>query len=130
VDEWAIASLKFPGDILAQVATGVSVNQENVVKIFCSDGWIMLPNPWVSDGANPEAGKIILQRKGDAEPRTIGVEAEAPSFVYEADVVGRAISSRKTQAPAMTWNDSLGNARALDQWRESIGLLYDFEKRG
>src|SRR6478672_3748201 len=34
VDEWAIASLKFPGEILAQLATGVSVNQENVVRIF------------------------------------------------------------------------------------------------
>jgi len=28
----------------------------------------------------------------------------------------------------MTWSDSLGNIKTLDQWRESIGLTYNFEK--
>jgi predicted dehydrogenase len=129
VDEWATASLKFPGNIVAQISTGVSLNQDNVVKIFCSEGWIALSNPWVFDGHNAEAGKIVMQRSGDPQPREVVVEASGTSFTYEADAVGKAILSRKNETPAMSWNDSLGNAKALDQWRQSIGLVYGFEKR-
>jgi hypothetical protein len=28
------------------------------------------------------------------------------------------------QAPAMSWDDSLGNMRLLDAWRAEIGLEY------
>jgi hypothetical protein len=28
----------------------------------------------------------------------------------------------------MSWDDSLGNMKTLDQWRESIGLVYESEK--
>ena len=28
----------------------------------------------------------------------------------------------------MTWDDTLGNMRTLDRWREAIGLIYDAEK--
>jgi predicted dehydrogenase len=129
VDEWAVASLKFPGDIVAQISTGVSVSQDNFVKIFGSEGWISVSNPWVFDSSNTEQGKIVMQRSGEPAPREILVEASATSFTYEADAAGRAIISRKTEAPAMSWNDSLGNARALEQWRASIGLVYDFDKR-
>ncbi len=68
VDEWAIASLKFPGDILAQLSTGISVNQENIVRIFGTEGHILLPNPWQANRTSPEPGRIILHRKG-ARPR-------------------------------------------------------------
>ncbi|HMB96501.1 MAG TPA: Gfo/Idh/MocA family oxidoreductase [Tepidisphaeraceae bacterium] len=128
VDEWAIATLKFPGDILAQISTSVSVNQDNVVKIFGSEGWIRLPNPWLYDSANAEVGKIMVYRHNES-PNEVSIEASGTSFTYEADAAGAAILSHKNQTPAMSWNDSLGNTRALDQWRQSVGLVYDFEKR-
>lgn len=34
VDEWATANLKFDGDIVAQCATGVQLNQDNSVVIY------------------------------------------------------------------------------------------------
>jgi predicted dehydrogenase len=129
VDEWATASLKFPGNVVAQISTGVSLRQDNFVKIFCSEGWIALSNPWVFDGANAETGKIVMQRSGDPQPREIVVEADETSFTYEVETVGKAIISRKNESPAMSWQDSLGNAKALDQWRQSIGLAYEFDKR-
>ncbi|CAN5502297.1 aldo/keto reductase [soil metagenome] len=129
VDEWAIADLKFPGNILAQLSTGVSVNQDNGVTIFGSEGSISLPNPWVADRAHAEAGRIIVHRNGEPS-REIAIEATVTSFTYEADVVGRAILSgvRQPSSPAMNWDDSLGNLRTLDRWRESIGLKYEFER--
>ena len=38
VDEWALAILKFPGDIVAELSAGVQVNQDNTVRIFGSRG--------------------------------------------------------------------------------------------
>jgi predicted dehydrogenase/aryl-alcohol dehydrogenase-like predicted oxidoreductase len=130
VDEWAIASARFPGDIVAQLATGISVNQDNTLRIFGSEGRISLPNPFVCNRTAPEQGKIIVERKGEGAAREIDVEAAVTSFTYEADVAGNAILAGKKQAssPAMSWGDSLGNLRALDQWRESIKLAYDSEK--
>lgn len=128
VDEWAIADLKFPGDILAQLSTGVTVNQQNDVKIFGSEGHIAVPNPWTANRAHAEPGRIIVQRNNEPS-REIIIETDATAFTYEADVVGRAIRSGSKQAPspAMSWDDSLGNLRTLDRWRESIGLSYEFE---
>jgi len=130
IDEWAVASLKFPGDILGQVATGVSLNQENVVRIYGSEGQITLPNPWTLNRYDAEQGRIIVQHKGEASPREMIVEAASTAFAYEADVVGNAVLAGKKQAssPAMTWDDSLENIRTLDRWRESIGLVYESEK--
>lgn len=130
VDEWSVASLKFPGDILAQLSTGVSVNQENVVRIFGSDGKIIVNNPWVANRNECEQCTILVHRKGENDPRQIAVPAQFTSFTYEADVVGRAILSGQRQAtsPAMSWDDSLGNIRTLDRWREQIGLTYNQEK--
>lgn len=130
VDEWAIASAKFSGDILAQLSTGVGVNQENVVRIYGSEGRIFLPNPWQANRSAAEPGKIIVHKNGEKEPREITVEANVTSFAYEADIFGNAALSGKKQAPppAMTWDDTLGNIRMLDSWRQSIGLMYDMEK--
>ena len=131
VDEWAIASLKFPGEILGQLSTGVGVNQENVVRIFGSEGRILLPSPWQANRTTAEPGRIILHRNGEKEPQDITVEASVTSFTYEADVFGNAVLAGKRQAPApaMSWNDTLGNMRTLDQWRREIGLSYETEQR-
>src|SRR5438067_13671683 len=47
VDEYAVASLTFRGDILAQLFTGVQVKGDNRVRIFGSEGSIEVPVPWV-----------------------------------------------------------------------------------
>jgi predicted dehydrogenase len=130
VDEWATGVLKFPGDILAQVATGIMVGQENLVRIFGSTGRITLPNPWLCNRQSPDLGEIIVHLNGQS-PQTIKVPANVTSYTLEADVVGHAIAAGQCQAPspAMTWDDTLGNMRTLDRWRESVGLVYDAEKK-
>ncbi len=125
VDEWAIAVLKFPGDIVAQVATGVRVGQENVVRIFGSEGSIFIPMPW-NPGWFDSAGKIIVNRNGK-DPEEIIVDAYAQSlYALEADVVAANIENR--QAPEMSWDDTLGNMKTLDAWRQGMGQAYDIEK--
>jgi predicted dehydrogenase/aryl-alcohol dehydrogenase-like predicted oxidoreductase len=129
VDAWAAATLKFPAGMVAMLATGVGVNQENVLRIFGSEGNIFLPNPFAAAREGAMAGKIMVHRKGEAVQEIVA-DAPVTSFSLEADVCGRAIRAgrREAEAPAMSWADTLGNIRAQDAWRAAVGLTYEAEK--
>ena len=124
VDTWATASLKFPGDILATLATSGEVQQHNTVRIYGTNGNIFVPAPWtqINDGTTT---RLFVERKGEPQQEII-VESTQPAYAIEADHVAAHIEQR--QAPAMNWNDSLGNMQTLDRWRKSIGLIYEPEK--
>ena len=126
VDEWAVATLRFPGDILARLSTGVQLNQESVVRIWGSEGNILVPDPWFAGG---EAGhsRLVVKRNGQ-QAEEIHVDAGAALYTIEADVVARAIPAREASPPCMTAEDSLGNMQTLDRWRQAIGLVYDREQ--
>jgi len=129
-DEYAVASLKFNGPngaILANLTTGVQVNVENTVRIYGSDGNILIPSPWVParDGGSTN---IILTRSGTKQPEEIVIESPAGLYSIEADTVAAHIEAR--QCPFMRWDDTLGNMKVLDQWRAQIGLTYESEKPG
>ncbi len=128
VDEWAAAVLKFNSGMIAQVSSGVSVNQDNSARIYGSGGRLLLPNPWVAGRKNPEDGRIIMQRNGKA-PEEILVPANRTSFSYEIDVFDDAVASGKPtpEHPAMSAKDSLGNMRVLDSWRRECGCTSDDE---
>ena len=125
VDEYTTAICKFPGEILAQLVTGISMNCDNVVRIYGNKGHLVIPEPWVPqrDGG---ICKILLSRDG-RPAEEIQIEAE-PLYVYEIDLVARSLADRQAKFPAMSWADTLSNMRLLDQWREAIGQLYDQEK--
>ena len=127
VDEWAVASLKFAGDILAQLSTGVQLRQDNAVRIFGSAGSIVVPDPW-TPARSGGTTKIILQKAGQTAPTEILVESPQPLYSIEADTVAAHIAGRQAPSPAMTWADSLGNMKTLDRWRQAAGVLYDAEK--
>ncbi|HUV04171.1 MAG TPA: aldo/keto reductase [Armatimonadota bacterium] len=124
VDEYAVGILRFPGDIMAQIAAGVQLNQENVVRIFGSEGNILAPSPWMPG----ESAKIIVHRYGEPQPREILIGAGANVYAMEADTVAANIERSQAPSPAMTWDDTLGNMRTLDRWRLAIGMTYDAEK--
>jgi predicted dehydrogenase len=126
VDSWAVASLKFPDDILAELSTGIEVEQDVTLRVYGSKGNIVVPSPW---GPAREGGssKIIVERE-DEPPQEIAIDSPQPLFAIEADTVAAHIEQR--QSPAMSWEDTLGNMQTLDRWRESIGLVYDSEKSG
>jgi predicted dehydrogenase/aryl-alcohol dehydrogenase-like predicted oxidoreductase len=124
VDEWAVASLKFPSGIVAQLACGVQCRQESVVRVDGSEGSLYLPHPFVP-AKEPGATKIVVTRHDGSPPREIVLEDVESVYALEADTVARHVEKR--QAPEMSWNDSLGNMKALDKWRAQIGLTYDLE---
>jgi hypothetical protein len=92
---------------------------DSTVRIWGSQGSITVPVPW-----NPPQGRITLDRRG-SDPDEIDIPSTANSYTLEADVVARNLPARQAPYPCMTWEDSLGNMKALDMWRASVGLVFD-----
>lgn len=126
VDEYAAATLEFPNGVVAQVATGITLNQDNSARIYGTSGWIHVPNPWTP---NRDGGvsMITVHRAAAPAPEEIPVEA-GPLYALEADAFARAVRAGSHDVPEMSSDDTLGNLAALDQWRAAIGLVYESEK--
>lgn len=125
VDTYAVATLRFPGDIVAQLATGVELSQENVVRVFGSEGWILVPSPWFG-ARDGETATIQLHRRGAQAPEEIAIPFDRGIYSLEADTVAAHLAGR--EAPAMRRDDTLGNMKTLDRWRAAVGVVYEAEK--
>ncbi len=128
VDEWAVASLRFPGGVLAQLACGLRVGQPSEARIYGSEGSILVPDPWFASRKG-EPARMVLHRQG-VESEEMVTEVDRGLYALEVDVAGEAIrgGAREAPFPAMRWDDTLGNMRTLDRWREAVGLAYDADR--
>jgi predicted dehydrogenase/aryl-alcohol dehydrogenase-like predicted oxidoreductase len=129
-DEWSAAVLMFENGILAQVSCAVFVQLDNVLRIHGATGRLEVPDFWFAGGTRDQGlGKIdVIRSKG--KPETISVNEGAHVYSFEAEAASEAIRAGRQEfsPPGMTWADSLGNARVLDQWRAGAGLEYEIEK--
>jgi predicted dehydrogenase len=127
VDVYAAATLGFANGVVAQVACGIGLLQERVARIYGSEGWLHVPEPFVLhlDGGD---STLILRRPGATAPEEIVVTAP-PLYSIEADAFGRAVFAGARDVPAMPVADSLGNMATLDRWRAAVGLEYEADKR-
>ena len=76
------------------------------------------------------AGWFSLNEKISEDERTMEITVESPLnlYAYEADALAALVAGETLQVPAQTALDSLGNMRALEEWRAQIGLQYPAEK--
>lgn len=125
-DLYALATAEFAGGMLAQLASGVNLNQDTGLRVFGSAGAIHVPTPFVF---SREGGTstIHLQRDGK-DPEVIVIDCPDYLYALEADAVADALAAGWRESPFMSVADSLGNMRALDDWRASAGLVYESEK--
>jgi len=128
VDEWASAVLKFANGIVAEVSCSIMAAQDNVLRIIGSEGRIEVKDFWFAAGHKGGTGRIDIV-KGD-KVETIELPEDRWLYSFEVDAAGEAIRQGRHEfaAPGMTWSDSLGNLRVMDQWRASVGLEYSVEK--
>ena len=123
VDEYAVASLAFPNAVVAQIAAGVQLELENNVRIVGTKGSILIPNPWVVNADGPGFSKILVFKSHI--PEEIVVETDRGLYALEADHVAGQIAQGRKQSPLVSWEDTLGNMRALDHWRSELdGVPY------
>jgi predicted dehydrogenase len=125
VDEVAVATLRFPGDILAQLSVGVSLAQENAVRIYGTKGQVEVVSPWFCSGKQGGRASLLLRdlrRSFDGPVEEVVVETDDWLYAIEADAAAAYIADREVAWPGMRWDDSLGNMRTLDAWRAAAGL--------
>ncbi|MFI8777657.1 aldo/keto reductase [Brachybacterium paraconglomeratum] len=120
VDEWAVAELSFPGGATASLRTGVRLADPQSATITGSRGVIRLSDPW---GLGEEQ-VIELDVVGE-EPRRLEIPRSS-AYALEADALVRAARAG-AEVPELTAENSLGQARALDAWREELSLRFPFE---
>lgn len=123
VDLYAAGMLYFNNGITARVATGVGQQLDNTVRVFGTQGSIQVPWPWRS----PQEWEFELTKQGEKE--VISGDAKE-IYVSEVDEVDRCLKDSAVESSAMTWDDSLGNARVLDEWRKAVGVKFESESLG
>lgn len=127
VDLWAAALLRFPDGLSAQVATSVSFGLGQELEIYGGRGAIRVRAPFLPSGRGAGAWEILLLRSG-REPETIRSETTRGMYALEADHVAEQLAAGRRESPAVSLDDSLGNARALDAWRRELGLVFEPER--
>ncbi|TKB12764.1 MAG: oxidoreductase [Mesorhizobium sp.] len=130
VDEWASALLTFANGIVAEVSCSISLNQDNVLRIFGTKGHIEVPDFWFAGGNRDVGpGRIDVVRSGGTR-ETISLDEKRHLYSFEVDAAGEAILAGRHEFawPGMSWADSLGTLRVLDKWRAAVGLEYEIEK--
>jgi predicted dehydrogenase/aryl-alcohol dehydrogenase-like predicted oxidoreductase len=129
VDEWASAVLAFPGGIIADVSCSISLDQDNMLRIFGTKGRIEVPDFWFAGGDRDVGpGRMEVLRNGERE--VIELAETRHLYSFEVDAAGEAILAGRQELawPGMNWADSLGTLRVLDKWRAASGLEYAIEK--
>jgi len=120
VDEWATAEVTFPGGVTGSLRTGVRLADRETATITGSRGVIRLNDPW---GLRDQ--QIIELDVVGQKAQRIEIPA-ASAYALEADALAQAARSGG-EVSELTGENSLGQARALDAWREQLGLRYPFE---
>ena len=125
VDETAHALLEFASGVTAQIAVSISRPMENSARIIGQKGEIVLPDPW-TPGRDAGPSDAVIHVTSDGVTRSEDIKRAEHLFAFEAEIASCAIAEGLTEAPApaMDWQDSLGNAETLDHWLRSIG--YEF----
>ena len=121
VDEVAGMTLRFPSGVVASITCGMQVAVEQTVTVYGSEGSVHLTSPWFGQSGQ---ARILLTKGGEILELEYA-NPEQPIYALEAEHVRSNIEHR--EAPAMTLLDSLGNMRALDAARASIGLRFECE---
>ena len=121
VDEVSSAIMEFDNGVTAEANTAIMKNMDNNAIIDGSDGKIIIDDPWMPGRNGGPYHSIIRIIKNEKEELR---EFKGPEhlFFFEAELSSQTILKEKQQAPypGMTWEDTLGNLKVLDLWRQKI----------
>lgn len=123
VDIHATAVLQFGGGVTAEIACGTLAHQQNVVRVYGSKGWVLVPSPYI---VRRDAGptELHLYRGDAADPEVISIPADRGVYAYEADAFAAAVQAGTLEVPECTWADTRGNLGHQLEWCRQLGLSY------
>jgi len=117
VDSLATATLKFPSGLLANISCGFLARADNSLRVYGSEGSLRVADFWKSSES------IELFENASGQIRRIEVPDHPHLYALEAEAVAAALPD--LESPLVSWNDTLGNMKTLDAWRQSAGVRYD-----
>ena len=92
-----------------------------IIHIEGTNGKIIVDNPWMpgKDGGPYHSTIRIIKNNTEEIKNFKGPEH---LFFFEAELSSQTILKEKQQVPypGMTWEDTLGNLKVLDLWRQKI----------
>jgi predicted dehydrogenase len=122
IDERSICCAKFSGGILAQISCGISVSQDNCVKIFGTEGYLSIKSPWIPGGRNPAITEIILHEYKNVNPEIFYIETKVGSSNFMIDHFVKSMEDQRSWA--FYSEEALMNMKTLDRWRASANVNY------
>jgi predicted dehydrogenase len=122
-DLYAAAVMRFPGDIVAQLASGVMLAQDDHIRVYGSEGHIHIAAPCWLAGRREAPSSIALSRS-DGSARVLEIPGGRSIFAIEADAVAEMLDRDPVAACEPYWRDTLANMRTLDRWRAEVGVRY------
>ena len=121
VDEISHATLDFDGKIIAQASTAIRQTMDNKALITGTLGSLEMSDPWCPGrDSGPYHSTITTIINGKKE--IIDFKGPEHLFFFEAELSSQSIIKHKQELtyPGMTWEDTLGNLKTLDDWRKKI----------
>lgn len=122
VDLTTSATLRFADGVLGSLHTSFTAHRHIGALVEGSRGRIDITEPWRS---MPNESALVVTTASGVETHPTADDG-LNTYAREALTVAKHIG--KKQAPEMTWEDSLGQARALDALRHHAGVWWDGER--
>lgn len=124
VDEYAAATLAFADGLVAQIRCGITVAQDNELRLWGEEGAITVTSPFFAGIPHRPCGRIVVSPRNGRRCE-VSFAGERSPFLSEIDGVSAAIAAglREPAPPAMSWADTVGNMRALDRRRDAVRLM-------
>jgi predicted dehydrogenase len=116
VDEWTRAELRFPSGIEASFRCAVRKAEPHLASIRGDLGTLEIISPW-----HPGRDKAELRLTIGNVQETYHAGDGLALFGREALMVSEYLAAG--ECPAMSWDDTLGQARALEALRKKIGAV-------
>jgi predicted dehydrogenase len=117
VDEIASALVAFPNGIVADLSCSISLWQDNVLHVIGTEGRLEVDAFWFGSGKQGGTAGIRFTPPNGATG-IIPFDTAGSVYSFQFEAASRAIRAGETGLawPAMTREDSIGNAVALDRW--------------
>jgi predicted dehydrogenase len=121
-DEISTALVAFASGLTATLTCAVHHRVGTETVLYGEAGQIVLADPWIPQGLRQSLEtSFVVRREGQAE-EVVSVRTERPTYAVQAELVASSLQNLQAPWPAMSWDDTLGNMRALDAWRARLEL--------
>lgn len=119
-DELTTALVAFESGLTAALTCAVHHRVGTEAVLYGELGQIVVPDPWIPQGLRQSLEtSFSVRREGQAE-ETVSIRTDRPTYALQAEIVAASLQNLEAPWPAMTWDDTIGNMRALDEWRSRL----------